>query len=128
MPTRRQLLQALLATGAAGGLSATLPFGPRLAHATDPDDPRFLVVFGCFGGASMMDAFMPVDTSEALTVAGRGTVLAYPTWQPAGTGDAPEGARSAADSVLSKKAFRTQHTGLPHNPRSRPRAGKSKKR
>ncbi len=85
MPTRRQLLQALLATGAAGGLSATLPFGARLARASDPDDPRFLVVFGCFGGASMMDAFMPVDTSEALTVAGRGTVLSHPTWQPDGS-------------------------------------------
>lgn len=84
MPTRRQLLQGLLAAGAVGG-AAGLPFGGRRAHASDPDDPRYLVVFGCFGGASILDSFMPVDTSEALTVSGRGTVLSYPTWQPEGS-------------------------------------------
>ena len=51
---------------------------------------------------------------------GNGKRHLIPTWQPAGTGDAPEGARSATGG----KAFRTQHTGLPHNPRPR----KSKRR
>jgi len=34
-----------------------------------------------------------------------------PAWQPTGTGSAPEGARAKAGN------FRTQHTGLPRNPR-----------
>jgi uncharacterized radical SAM protein YgiQ len=34
-----------------------------------------------------------------------------PAWQPAGTGAAPEGARAKTEN------FRTQHTGLPRNPR-----------
>ena len=84
-PNRRQLLQGLLATGTLGGLSATLPLRGRVAHASDPTDPRFLVVVGCFGGASMLDGFMPVDASEALSVSGRGTVIGYPTWQPEGS-------------------------------------------
>jgi hypothetical protein len=46
---------------------------------------------------------------------GNGKRHLIPTWQPAGTGDAPEGARSARGG----KAFRTQHSGLPHNPRPR---------
>ena len=46
---------------------------------------------------------------------GNGKRHLIPTWQPAGTGDAPEGARSAPGA----KTFRTQHTGLPHNPRPR---------
>ena len=59
---------------------------------------------------------------------GNGKRHLIPTWQPAGTGDAPEGARGARASVSGNKTFRTQHSGLPHNPRSRPRAGTSKKR
>ncbi|MBI3899795.1 MAG: YgiQ family radical SAM protein [Gammaproteobacteria bacterium] len=39
-----------------------------------------------------------------------------PTWQPAGTGEQPEGARRRAGN------FRTQHTGLPANPRPQARA------
>ncbi len=83
---RRQLLSALIASGAAAGVGASLPFGRRVARAdADPDDPRFLVVMGCFGGASMLDCFMPVDSSEARTQPGRGTVFAYPTVQPDGS-------------------------------------------
>jgi uncharacterized radical SAM protein YgiQ len=59
---------------------------------------------------------------------GNGKRHLIPTWQPAGTGNAPEGARRAMGSPSGNKSFRTQHTGLPHNPRARPRAGKSNKR
>jgi uncharacterized radical SAM protein YgiQ len=46
---------------------------------------------------------------------GNGKRHLIPIWQPAGTGDAPEGVRSAGGG----KTFRTQHSGLPHNPRPR---------
>jgi uncharacterized radical SAM protein YgiQ len=51
----------------------------------------------------------------ALRRMGRGDLIGsgrhqlIPSYQPAGTGLAPEGARAG-------KAFKTQHTGLPHNP------------
>ena len=56
----------------------------------------------------------------ALRRMGRGDLIGsgkhqlIPSYQPAGTGLAPEGARAG-------KAFKTQHTGLPHNP---PKPGK----
>ena len=56
----------------------------------------------------------------ALRRMGRGDLIGsgkhqlIPSYQPAGTGLAPEGARAG-------KVFRTQHTGLPHNP---PKPGK----
>jgi len=46
---------------------------------------------------------------------GGGKHQLIPPWQPAGTGDAGEGRR-----------FRTQHTGLPHNPRLPKRRGKKR--
>jgi uncharacterized radical SAM protein YgiQ len=60
----------------------------------------------------------------ALRRMGRGDLIGsgrhqlIPSYQPAGTGLAPEGARAG-------KAFKTQHTGLPHTP---VKAGKSKSR
>jgi uncharacterized radical SAM protein YgiQ len=44
---------------------------------------------------------------------GSGKHQLIPSYQPAGTGLAPEGARAG-------KAFKTQHTGLPHNPPAKP--------
>ena len=79
--SRRQLLAGMAGAGVLGGLGTL----GRVARA-EGDDPRFLIVMGCFGGASMVDSFMPVDRSEALTVAGKGTVNAYDTWQPEGSG------------------------------------------
>ena len=79
-PTRRAALRALAAGGVAAGVYGAAP-GLRFvrsAGAAD-DGPRFLIVMGCFGGASMLDCFMPVDVSEAYTHPQRGTVLSYPT-------------------------------------------------
>lgn len=78
--SRRRLLQGL---GMGAGLCAA--GGLRLRATAAEDGPRFLIVMGCFGGASMLDCYMPVDSSEALTVAGRGTVIGYSTVQPRGT-------------------------------------------
>ncbi len=55
---------------------------------------------------------------EALTRMGRTDLIGngkrhlVPRYQPAGTGDAPEGARRARGA----QPFKTQHTGLPHVP------------
>lgn len=58
---------------------------------------------------------------EALRRMGRADLIGpdkhqlIPAWQPAGTGDAPEGRRSAVKKVANKKKptkLRTQHTGL----------------
>jgi len=49
------------------------------------DGPKYLIVIGCFGGASMLDCFLPVDVNEALTHEQRGTVISYPTVQPSGS-------------------------------------------
>ena len=46
---------------------------------------------------------------------GNGRQQLVPAYQPAGTGGAPGGQRAAA------RPFRTQHTGLPRTPRTRPR-------
>jgi uncharacterized radical SAM protein YgiQ len=46
---------------------------------------------------------------------GNGNQHLVPAWQPAGTGDAPEGRRRSAGTP--PRPFRTQHTGLPRTPR-----------
>jgi len=81
---RRRFLQGSLAAGAATGLGVGLaPRFVRRAHADN--GPRYLIVLGCFGGASMMDSFMPVDLSEALVHEQRGTVVSHPTYTPSGS-------------------------------------------
>lgn len=80
-PTRRRLLQGM-GLGAAAGLG--LPWGLRRARA-EVEGPRYLVVLGCFGGASMVDCFMPVDPGEALSLEDRGTVNSYDWLQPEGS-------------------------------------------
>ena len=79
-PTRRSTLRALLAGGVAAGAYAAAP-GLRFVRSADASDdgPRFLIVMGCFGGASMLDCYMPVDVTEAHTDPNRGTVISYPT-------------------------------------------------
>ena len=52
---------------------------------------------------------------------GNGKQQLVPTYQPTGTGQAPEGRRS------SPRPFRTQHTGLPVTPRLRTRPSKPKR-
>ncbi len=84
--SRRTALRGLAATGLGAGALAVSPGRSFVRSASaDPDDPRFLIVLGRFGGASMLDCFMPVDAGDALTHAQRGTVLSYPTTQPAGS-------------------------------------------
>jgi len=83
--SRRSLLKGLAAAGVgAGAYAASRGRFVGTAHA-DPTDPRFLIVIGAFGGASMLDCFMPVDRADALTHAQRGTVISYETTQPEGS-------------------------------------------
>jgi uncharacterized radical SAM protein YgiQ len=68
---------------------------------------------------------------EALRRMGRADLIGpgkhqlVPAWQPAGTGQVAEGARTRGDvrkhGGRSARPFRTQHTGLPDAPRRRPR-------
>jgi uncharacterized radical SAM protein YgiQ len=51
---------------------------------------------------------------------GNGKRHLVPDWQPAGTGDKSEGTRGK-----TSKPFRTQHTGLPKTPSTRPRKAKT---
>lgn len=81
-PSRRGFLRGM---AAAGGLAATGGLAGLSRSARGDGGPCFLVTFGCFGGASMLDCFMPVDQSQALTVDGRGTVISYDTLQPDGS-------------------------------------------
>ncbi len=82
--SRRRMLRNLgLAAGGIGAASLTPGF-VRRASATG-DGPCYLIVLGCFGGASMLDSFMPVDRSEALVHENRGTVISYDTVQPEGS-------------------------------------------
>ncbi|MGH8268561.1 MAG: DUF3362 domain-containing protein, partial [Steroidobacteraceae bacterium] len=56
---------------------------------------------------------------EALRRMGRGDLIGngrhqlVPAYQPAGTGNSAEGQRARG----TQQTFRTQHTGLPRNPR-----------
>ena len=88
---RRRLLQGLLATGGLGGalgIGGTLGLpgfgGVQVARAED-GDPRFLIIMGCFGGASMIDCFMPVATPDAAVVDGRGRVISHDVVRVDGT-------------------------------------------
>ncbi len=82
--SRRRLLRNLgLAAGGIGAASLTPGFVRRASAAGD--GPCYLIVLGCFGGASMLDSFMPVDGGDALTHPNRGTVVSYSTTQPDGS-------------------------------------------
>lgn len=88
---RRRLLQGLLATGGIGGALGVggalgLPgFGRVQVARADDHDPRFLIVMGCFGGASMIDCFMPIDRADAAVSEGRGRVISHEVVQPEGS-------------------------------------------
>jgi hypothetical protein len=74
--TRRRLLRNLGLAAGAGALSLT----PRLRRADAAGDgPCYLIVIGCFGGASMLDSFMPIDAGDAYHHPDRGTVISYQT-------------------------------------------------
>lgn len=80
-PNRRDLLKGLFA---AGGLGATVGLSQRRASASE-DKPKLLVVLSCFGGANILDSFLPVATEDALTDVNRGTVLSHDVYQPEGS-------------------------------------------
>jgi hypothetical protein len=73
---RARMTRRAVLGGMAAGASAPL-WLPKLRAAGD--DPRFLIVLGCFGGASALDCFLPVDNQRAFTDPNRGTVISYPT-------------------------------------------------
>ncbi len=73
---RRTLTRRALLGGVAASASSPL-WLPRVRAAGD--DPRFVIVLGCFGGASALDCYLPVDQRDALTDANRGTVISHPT-------------------------------------------------
>jgi len=83
--SRRRLLSGLVAGGL--GAAGAWSLRPRRARAARADDegPRFLVVFGCFGGASMIDCFLPVDQSRAATHPDRGRVISHAVVAPPGS-------------------------------------------
>jgi hypothetical protein len=64
--TRRHLLAGL---GAAGAIALPSLLSPRRARSAPEDapPPRFLIVVTGFGGASIIDSFMPIRESEAGT-------------------------------------------------------------
>ncbi len=95
--TRRHLLGSGLALGASGLLL------PRLVRAED-DGPRFLIVLGCFGGAQMIDCFMPIDRSEAYLDANRGVVISHDTRT---VGNIRSVDRSTPTSFLSRHGHQT---------------------
>lgn len=80
--SRRRFLGA---AGAGVGLAAAGGLGLHSTVARAEGEPRFLIMLGCFGGASMIDMFMPIDHSEALSVSGRGTVISHDTVVPSGS-------------------------------------------
>ncbi|MCB9765947.1 MAG: hypothetical protein H6739_39600 [Alphaproteobacteria bacterium] len=80
--TRRSLLKGALAAGATGAVGGRALW--RAARADD-DGPRYLVILGCFGGASMLDCFMPLNQNEVVSDPNRGTVIGYDTVHPSGS-------------------------------------------
>ena len=54
---------------------------------------------------------------------GNGKQHLVPAYQPAGTGESPEGRRGGS----AHRPFRTQHTGLPATPKSLPASSRSKR-
>jgi hypothetical protein len=64
--TRRRLLQlaAIAAAGAGGLVSAGSASGGTAPPPVDPKDRKLLFIFCAYGGASIIDSFMPVLESE----------------------------------------------------------------
>jgi hypothetical protein len=63
--SRRHLLSALCATAGVTAMPSLL--GRRAAHSAPTGNPdrKFLIVIGAFGGASIIDSFLPFTHSEA---------------------------------------------------------------
>jgi hypothetical protein len=81
MAISRRGLLAGVGAGAAGVAASGLTMRARASS----DGPKYLITIGCFGGASMIDCFMPIDPAEAFVHEQRGTVLSHPVAQPNGS-------------------------------------------
>lgn len=71
---RRRFLKGL-SLSAAGALTASSLGGKRALAQSQPQDPRFLIVLGGTGGASLIDSFLAIRESESQNAA---TINAYP--------------------------------------------------
>jgi hypothetical protein len=99
--SRRHLLAGLAA--GAGAMSAPAIIKPRQAHSAPNDGPppKFVIVVTGFGGASIIDSFMPISETEAGTAAP--TVNSYPDVQVAqnpGWGNGTMKALNSAGNLL----------------------------
>ena len=63
---RRQVLKGLAGTALAASM-------PRIAHAQAAPDPKFLIVVGAAGGASIIDAMLGIKASECADAANLNT-------------------------------------------------------
>ncbi|MDB4972478.1 MAG: hypothetical protein JWN48_819 [Myxococcaceae bacterium] len=66
--SRRELLQLALASGlissVGGGFSAPARASELTMRAVEPKDRKLLFILGAWGGASIIDSFMPVSVSD----------------------------------------------------------------
>ena len=74
---RRDFLR-LGAAAAAGVATGAIGLGRRPALAQPSPDQKFLFVLAASGGASIIDSFLPVATSEVSSTALADTLVAYP--------------------------------------------------
>ena len=75
--SRRKFLG--LGLGAAAAMAGGLLTARGQVRAQElPDDRRFLFVFGAFGGASIIDSFLPLPASAVQPPGDANTLLAYP--------------------------------------------------
>jgi hypothetical protein len=73
-PSRRRFLAGLAATVGAFAAAGRRPI-PSAHSAPSDSDPRYLITFGMFGGASIIDSFLPVVEEES---ANAGSINAFP--------------------------------------------------
>ena len=121
--SRRQLLQALSLTAAGGALSPLLA-GCREGQlsdadrerlgthrgALDPRPPRFLIVIGATGGASLIDSFLAVRASES---ANASLVNTFPDVQVQAVADSPFRAVQFSKSSIGNIPFPVNANQLP---------------
>ncbi len=94
---RRRFLQGLAACAAGGtlGLGRLGGLRPARAQGGDGPEPRFLIVLGGFGGASIIDSFLPIRETES---AAAQLINAYPD---AAVKDVPDSPIRAVDTAGS---------------------------
>src|SRR5689334_14792403 len=78
--SRRRMLQMGAMAAAAAGLGPALRGGAQEAEfkPVDPKDRKLLFVFCAFGGASIIDSFLPIPESAVSDASLRSTLNVYP--------------------------------------------------